>query len=343
MIGPFPPPPMGPAIKNEIIKKALSKTYKVNNCDTTGSMVLFFKSFFVGLIHCSIFYLGVSKKGQLLFLPIILIIKIFTGKTVLFSPAGGQAYENIKSIPQIIRKIYILAINTIDKTFVETQGMKNKLDSICKEEKVDVIPNPKPYKVKEIKLFSENTPLKERKIAFFSRIREKKGVQLLIEAVDNLRKDHNIDISLHFYGLVTSEYEDKFKTLIKNKEHIRFFGVLPHDKTIVETLNEYYMMVFPTMFDTEGFPGVLADAALAGLPVVASDIAYNAEIVKKNLSGLLFENNNLKDLEKKIYLLLNDVKMRNTFARNTLEDSKKYEIKNCIEPIIEAIKKETEK
>ena len=338
MIGPFPPPPMGPAVRNEIIRNEfVRKGITVYVADTTGNKSLLILKILISIFRKRFLYLSVSKNGQIFFVNFLSLLKKFVQtQPVLFYPAGGKLYENISEMRESKKRSFIKKLNTIENLFVQTDGMNKKLKKIYSNN-VNTIPNPKPYRINAPKYFSDNSSVKERKIVFFSRIREKKGVKLLIDAAETIKNSHNIDITLHFYGLVTNEYELEFHNMINSKPYIKYFGVLPHDKTIVETLNQYYVMVFPTLFDTEGFPGVLADAALSGVPVVASDISYNSEIVTDQETGLLFEAGNVKDLGEKIFLLLHNVKMRNKMAERTFRESEKYLINNCIEPMIRII------
>jgi len=46
-------------------------------------------------------------------------------------------------------------------------------------------------------------------------------------------------------------------------------------------------MIFPTYWKGEGFPGVLVDAFVAGLPVIASDWNMNTEVIRHNQNGLV--------------------------------------------------------
>jgi len=46
-------------------------------------------------------------------------------------------------------------------------------------------------------------------------------------------------------------------------------------------------MLFPSYYSGEAFPGVLLDAMIAGIPVVASDWQDNGEFVEHGRTGLL--------------------------------------------------------
>ena len=49
----------------------------------------------------------------------------------------------------------------------------------------------------------------------------------------------------------------------------RYCGI-KDPKDSVKTLKNYFALVFPTRFYTEGIPGTIIDAYYAGVPVIAS-------------------------------------------------------------------------
>src|SRR5699024_7195576 len=77
--------------------------------------------------------------------------------------------------------------------------------------------------------------------------------------------------TLDIYGKVMERYEDDFERLMSEfGENIHYKGVVDFDKS-VETLKNYYMVVFPTRYYTEGIPGTLLDSFAAGVPVLSAE------------------------------------------------------------------------
>jgi glycosyltransferase involved in cell wall biosynthesis len=60
---------------------------------------------------------------------------------------------------------------------------------------------------------------------------------------------------------------------------IRFGGRLEPDE-IWKVLPQYDVMLFPTYYAGEAFPGVFVDAFVAGIPVIASDWQDNPELIR---------------------------------------------------------------
>ncbi len=54
-----------------------------------------------------------------------------------------------------------------------------------------------------------------------------------------------------------------------------------------DLLSTYDMMLFPTYWRGEGFPGVVLDANIAGVPIIASDWNLNTEVIENNQTGII--------------------------------------------------------
>ena len=52
-----------------------------------------------------------------------------------------------------------------------------------------------------------------------------------------------------------------------------------------KVLSGYDVMLFPTYWNGEGFPGTIIDAYIAGLPVIASDWSMNEELIEHEVTG----------------------------------------------------------
>nr|NJM01463.1 glycosyltransferase family 4 protein [Desulfobacula sp.] len=95
--------------------------------------------------------------------------------------------------------------------------------------------------------------------------------------------------------------EISFKLCIKDR--VSFINYVEHKKIF-----EYYMssdvFVFPSF--SEGLPKVLIEAMAAGLPVVASNVDGNNELVMEGKTGFLVAPNDFQTFAEKIMLILGD-------------------------------------
>ena len=96
-----------------------------------------------------------------------------------------------------------------------------------------------------------------------------------------------LDASLDIYGPIKADFDRSILDGIGEGEPIAYRGAVPNAE-VVGTLAGYDCFVFPSEYETEGFPAVLAEAMAAGLPILASDVCYNPEIVADGENGWLF-------------------------------------------------------
>ena len=71
-------------------------------------------------------------------------------------------------------------------------------------------------------------------------------------------------------------------------------------------LSQYDVMIFPTYWEGEGFPGVLVDALIAGLPVIASNWHLNSEVIEEGKTGWLIEVNDVTALAEKMKYVIHN-------------------------------------
>jgi len=81
----------------------------------------------------------------------------------------------------------------------------------------------------------------------------------------------------------------------------------------------------------EGFPHILLEAMQTGIPVIASNIPANKELVIHKKNGLLFNVNSRKELTNALQTLLSNKKLRQTLRRNSLQTIKKFSPQKMIQ------------
>jgi len=163
-------------------------------------------------------------------------------------------------------------------------------------------------------------------LAYLGRLREEKGIFFLIAAAKLLMQS-KVGINLHFYGDFLSrdkEVEMRFYESIKSADFIEYKGYLAAEE-IQATLGNYDMLVFPTYYPGEGFPGVLIDAAFAGIPVVATDFAYNAELVIDGVTGVLCSPRNADSLAKAIASFYDNQRCLAMLGENAWSRSERFD------------------
>lgn len=118
------------------------------------------------------------------------------------------------------------------------------------------------------------------KLLFFSRIDEKKGLDILLHALALLKVPYHLTIA----GDGNDDYIDVLKKIAhynKTEQHISWIGFRQNDK--FEILADHDLMVLPS--HNENFGNVVIESLSAGTPVLISDGVGLADYVSKNNLG----------------------------------------------------------
>ena len=119
-----------------------------------------------------------------------------------------------------------------------------------------------------------------KRFVFFSRVHPEKGCQEIMNCAKRLNDlGYGNRFIVDFYGAIDKDYKD-FLTKVSSVSNVAYKGFLDVTKNDgYDTLSSYDVMLFPTYWMGEGFPGVVIDAYIAGLPIIASDWNCNEEVV----------------------------------------------------------------
>lgn len=129
------------------------------------------------------------------------------------------------------------------------------------------------------------------RFVFLSRVHPDKGCGLIVSCAKRLNEmGYQNKFSVDFYGSIFG-YPD-FKKMIEGVDNVNYKGFLNlMVKEGYDTLAGYDMMLFPTYWDGEGFPGVIIDACIAGVPVIASNWNCNEDVVDDQIGRIIPHHN----------------------------------------------------
>lgn len=131
-----------------------------------------------------------------------------------------------------------------------------------------------------------------------------KGQQQAIEAICMLPEGVRQHITLDVIGGITETYKAKLQEPLKKlgiEKQVRFLGSC---NDVYDRLKEYHVGLMCSK--AEGFGRVTVEYMHAGLVVIASNGGANPEIIEDNVSGLLYNREDVSQLSEKIaYLFRN--------------------------------------
>lgn len=328
-IGSFPPPYGGATIKNDVLYKELSKHSKISKFNTAGNFDL------MKLVKLGLFLLkNINNKGIICIFDISLfkitkVINILNkkmlGRISVFITGGNLRDRLIENNQNIA------TFNKYKNIYVECTRMKVELEELGLEN-LKVIPNcrPKPFK----REFFSSDDYKHIKCIFMSRICDEKGVKIAVDA-GKILNNKNINYTLDFYGSVDSTIERYFIKEVNNNDNIYYKGVFKADKhDVYNLLKGYDLLLFPTKYSGEGFPGILTESKIAGIPVIASDYCYNSEIITNRVDGIILEELTAEKLSDIILELNKDRETLNKLREQSFISGESYFIENYSEYIL---------
>jgi glycosyltransferase involved in cell wall biosynthesis len=153
-------------------------------------------------------------------------------------------------------------------------------------------------------LFSVNRcPAAVPVILFIGSLRREKGIEDLIEAMGCLR-NHSLDWTVRAIGPVKTDYLCSLRARIEAlgmTERFQFIG-FKEPAELVQEYSQAAMLVLPSYMETS--PNVVAEAMVAGVPVVATQVGGIPDMVTDGQTGLLTQVGNTEALAAKIQELL---------------------------------------
>ncbi|MBR3387858.1 MAG: glycosyltransferase family 4 protein [Bacteroidales bacterium] len=314
----------GQAVRTTIITNELKRRYgneaiKTINTNAWRKKPLRFLLSSISLLrHSDVFIIAPADNGFKVFVPILDFFNRFFKRRILYVVIGGFLPRLLKEKP-----MYIKMVNRFAESFVQTENIKKDLEEIGIKS-ISILSNPKRLNTiqeEDVHLIKDD----KIKVCLFSRIYADKGVEDAIEAVTIANKTLGGQfIHLDLYGLVPDFYKARLKELLEqNTGVVSYMGIIDYDKT-VETLKDYFVMLFPTYYHGEGFPGNVIDAYNSALPIIATDWLYNSDVVLDNTTGLLVPVKNPETLSNAIIKLYNNRELRQELAINSLREVPKY-------------------
>lgn len=220
-----------------------------------------------------------AYKGLMLFAPMCAFYNLIFHRKLYYVVVGGWLSEFLKRHHWLKR-----ALMRFDGIFVETKAMRTALEQMGFTN-VEILPNCKSLPILREEELPDISQL-PYKLCTFSRVMKEKGIEIAMNAVQMAnRKIGAPAFTLDIYGPIWKTYAEEFpKVLASVPSYITYKGEVPFDKS-TDALKDYTALLFPTYYEGEGFAGTLIDAMAAGVPVLASDWKYNAEIVKSGATG----------------------------------------------------------
>ena len=324
----------GQSIKTRILTQELEKYYgkeKVRRIDTCSWK----KKAIRLLLNClsavrdSENVIFMTDDGGIKVFPwLLLSSNLFYKRSLHYVVIGGWLAEYLAK-----HKFTAACLKKFKCIFPETSVMKNKLEShgfknLC------LLPN---FKNIEVLKADDLVNTYEQPFRFctFSRVIKEKGIDVAVNAIKETNNRMGGKIcTLDIYGAIDPEQKEWFENLSKDfNSDIRYCGIVQYDKS-VDTLKNYFALLFPTCYEKEGIPGTIIDAYASGLPVIASKWSGFQDMVEEYSTGLGYPWLENDDLQKFVEMAVTDPKLIMNMKINCLKKAESYKPENLIEILL---------
>jgi len=211
-------------------------------------------------------------------------IATIQGVPVIISPRGtlsAYSFSNRNSLPkQVIHTL--LGKRLLKKTsfHVTSDREKEVIETIISPKRIIKIPNFVALAETTPRIQYERSPGKPLKLLFFSRIEEKKGLDILLKSLTSVTIPYHLTIA----GDGEPAYIDKLKIIAADNgvaSHISWIGFQGSSK--FEVLQQHDLMILPS--HDENFGNVVIESLSVGTPVLISKYVGLADYVSANNLG----------------------------------------------------------
>lgn len=290
------------------------------------------------------------KRRPWVMLKIICAIALYPKANVVVSANPGGADNIIKILNKLHlnkRLYYWVVGGSLHKTFergnlnvedyreikailVQGKSMEESLKSQGLPQAI-YVPNSK-----YIDFIPEHEPSQDGMLhfVFLSRLERYKGCDDIIAASDLLKKDgYEGKYDITFFGKTTDEkeYSTQFLKAIEKHPEITYRGPLNLRETSnYSELAKYNVMLFPTYWEGEGFPGIVIDAYIAGLPIIASDWNLNRDVIEDGVSGWIIPPHDVEALAERMKYAIDNPEIVAEMSEASSSRAMLYDARNVL-------------
>ncbi len=324
----------GQTIKTKIITEEIENQFGKESLvllDLSGGIkripYLFFKIPFV-LSKCDNLIMMPVENGLKFLTPLLSVWNSIFKRKLHYVVIGGWLPEFISD-----KKWLKKGLCKFHGVYVETNTMKLALEKYGLNN-VFVLPNCKKLDIipKDKLVYPVGIPLR---LCTFSRVMKEKGIGTAVKIIKKVNdKLGYTAFSLDIYGQVWEDSKEWFAEIQEEfPEYVSYKGYADADKS-VEILQDYYALLFPTHFYTEGMPGTIIDAYAAGIPIISAKWESYDDVIGDGITGIDYKFDDLQAFEDVLIKVANNPMMLLNMKINCIEEANKYRVDKAVQVLI---------
>jgi len=202
---------------------------------------------------------------------------------------------------------------------------------------IDVIPDGVDWQKFQEKVGGAHTNREVVKILTVGRIVLRKGFQDLLESLPLLKEGAHRDFHLQIVG--EGPIRPQLERLAKKKDmedKVEFVGAVNYER-LRELYQEADVFVLPSL--AEGMPCTILEAMACGLPVIATNVQGNEELIQDGVNGFLVRPSEPRELGQALIKMVNDADRARRMGEQARIMSKRYDWKGIAASYLAAYEK----
>lgn len=331
------PPVNGEQVKNQLLSGYLRKRHILSSVDTdhwkSRPWVIIRTLWETVFGNHDTVILSASSGSVHNLLALLKTIRVPT-RRIVYLVVGGYVHIGIQK-----GRFKAKNFNGLKAIVMQGEAMGRSMRALGITSPLLVMPNSKPI----LKTYGNSERYSEpsTRFLFLGRISEPKGTLLVFKALqESLLSGRSEDLTVDFYGTVEKGHETDFFTGLEHHPNCHYRGYLDitgDPAHAYDVLSSYHAMLFPTSWVGEGFPGVIIDAYVAGLPVIASDWNMNSEVVKDGVTGLIIPDCGALELSKAMASVMDERERWSSMSRACHEAAISYDTDKVLSQHLEPL------
>ena len=247
-------------------------------------------------------------------------------------PLGAELSRCLEAQKKLIRSYMVMVLHAVTGVLVQTRRLQTELAKLgCADTYYVPGYRPVPPDISQAK-----RNLGEVRLIFLSQIGREKGPLLLLEGIRILALEDNVSVACDFYGPIFEEDRREFFSQLEVTPGARYGGIVEVG-TASQLMAEYDTLVFPTYFASEGHPGVIIEAMLAGIPVISSQYWSVTELITDGENGFLVPMGDSRALASAIKRLALDHPLREKMGKENYRRGQEFRSDLVVSRMLEII------
>lgn len=245
---------------------------------------------------CDVVFLNLTA-GRISFIgPLLWTLCSLFRRPMILRLFGGEFADTYDRYTRLVRWLADHTFMRSARIYVQTRAISNRF---ADRPNVHWFPN-----TRDVRTPRSRIPVSARRFLFVAQLRTEKGLRETLEACRSLPDGCHLSV----YGPYIGGFD---MGLIVGHNHASYEGLL-FPKDVPDVIADHDVVVLPTYFASEGYPGVIIEAFQCGRPVISTWWKSIPEVVQHGQNGLLVTPRSTAELGAAIFRLVDDSNLYST-------------------------------